>query len=84
MNVLSRRVRERSISNIPAIGRPERQLNEVCTGLLYRGFCVPASCLAAMRPNSAVLPFDLVTSADIWAGSRPDADWAEMFEMVRR
>lgn len=36
-----------------------------------------------MRPNKAVLLFDLVTSAEIWAGSRPEADWAEMFEMVR-
>ena len=44
MNVLSRRVRDRSISNIPAIGRPDRQLNDVWTPLLYIGFGVRARC----------------------------------------
>ena len=44
MNVLSRLVRDRSISNIPAMGRPDRQLKEVAVPLLYAGFGSRANC----------------------------------------
>lgn len=37
MKVLSLRVRVRSMSSMPAMGRPERQLKEVWLGLLYTG-----------------------------------------------
>ena len=44
MNVLSRLVRDLSISNMPAMGRPDRQLNEVAVPLLYEGFGSRAIC----------------------------------------
>lgn len=44
---------------MPAIGRPDRQLNDVCTGLLYTGFRVRASCCAAIFACNALFPLNL-------------------------
>lgn len=57
MNVLSRLVRDLSISNIPAIGRPDLQLKDVEVPLLYVGIGVRSFCWAAMRFSIVCLFF---------------------------
>ena len=57
MKVRSLRVRDLSISNMPAIGRPDLQLKDVAVPLLYVGLGVRALCWAAMRLRMVDLLF---------------------------
>ena len=85
MKVLSRRVRERSSSSMPAIGRPDRQLKDVWVPLLYTGFGWRSACCTATRFNKKLpLAFGLYgfppSTRPSGAGGgygRPEAEWVD-------
>ena len=84
MNVRSRRVRDRSISSMPAIGRPERQLNEVAVPLLYWGLGLWTLCRSAMRLKRVFLGlvfFFCSGGAKKGGWGRPEGEWVDTAEV---